>query len=202
MNELYAEVLAAEFDIYMLTETRLNEIVISSNLFPPNFVTYRCDRSANTSDKESGGGVLISVHKKYVSELILSGENNGCEQLWIQIKNRNKKLFLCVLYIPPNSNPNLYENHLSIIKNVCKMVDINTSVVIYGDFNLPMLNWIKSDICEATYFPINISNQSEEITVDSFNEIGLMQINYVLNENNRILDLAWTNEPDVCFCKV
>lgn len=62
MNQLYAEVLAADFDIYMFTETRLNNNIISSNLFPPNFVTYRCDRSINTSDKDGGGGVLISVH--------------------------------------------------------------------------------------------------------------------------------------------
>lgn len=45
----------------MFTETNLNETIPSNNLFPPEFETYRCDRSAKTSKKESGGGVLISV---------------------------------------------------------------------------------------------------------------------------------------------
>lgn len=53
---------AADFDFYMLTETYcLNDSIYSSNLFPPNeYDTFRCDRSLNTSSKESGGGVLIT----------------------------------------------------------------------------------------------------------------------------------------------
>ena len=45
INELYAEVDAAIFDVYMFTETNLNESVSSINLFPPTFEIYRCDRS-------------------------------------------------------------------------------------------------------------------------------------------------------------
>lgn len=202
MSELYAEVDAADFDIYLMTETRLKSQIISSNLFPPNFETYRCDRSDNTSYKEGGGGVLISVDKKFNSELILSGESNGCEQIWIKIKSKSKNLFLGVLYIPPNSCTDLYLRHSNIIKNVCDLADIETTVALYGDFNMPMIKWTQSDICESTYFAINITNQIEHDTIDSFSEIALMQINYILNDNNRILDLVWTNEPDVCFCKI
>lgn len=39
------------------------------------------DKKTTTSDKESGGGVLISVKKDFRSELIISGENDECEQL-------------------------------------------------------------------------------------------------------------------------
>lgn len=54
--------------------------------------------------KKSGGGVLIGVNRKYDSELILSAESNGCEQLWIKIINNKHKLILGILYIPPNSS--------------------------------------------------------------------------------------------------
>lgn len=128
VNELYAEVDAADFDIYMFTETNLNHSVISSNLFPPNFETYRCDRTKNTSNKESGGGVLISVNQKYNSELILSGEQNDCEQIWIKMGNKKKKLFLGVLYIPPNSCEAIYEKHLKLVKMVCDLADIDTTI--------------------------------------------------------------------------
>lgn len=92
VNDLYTQVNAADFDVYLFTETRLNDSVHSCNLFPLNdYDVYRCDRSINTSDKKGGGGVLISVRKGYKSELILNGESNGCEQIWIAIKNKNKK---------------------------------------------------------------------------------------------------------------
>lgn len=165
LSELYAEVDAADFDIYMFTETNLNESVISSNLFPPIFETYRCDRTKNTSEKESGGGVLISINKKYNSELILSGENDECEQIWIRINSKNKKLFLGVAYIPPNSSAMVYEKHLKLVTKVCNMADMETTIALYGDFNLPMLDWVKSDICESTYFATNITNKIEENTI-------------------------------------
>lgn len=194
INEFYAEVDAADFDIYMLTETGLNDSVLSANLFPSIYATYRCDRTINTSAKQSGGGVLISVSKKFNSELILSGEGDQCEQIWIKIETKKKKLFLGVLYIPPNSTAVVYERHMNLIKNVCDMVDIDTTIALYGDFNLPMLNWTQSDICESTYFATNITNKTEENTIDTLNEKGLVQINYILNDNDRILDLVWTNE--------
>lgn len=177
INEFYAEVDAADFDIYMLTETGLNDSVISSNLLPPAFETYRCDRSINTSSKQSGGGVLISVNKKYNSELILNGENEQCEQVWIKIVNGKKKLFLGVLYIPPNSSATVYENHMILMKKVCDMTDVQTTVALYGDFNLPMLCWQESDMHESTYFATNITNKIEDDTIESLNGNGLMQIN-------------------------
>lgn len=201
VNEVFAEVSAADFDVYMFTETRLNDSINSNNLFPPNdFDIYRCDRSMNTSNKKSGGGVLISVHKKYNSDLIITGEPYGCEQLWCIIKNKEKKIFLGVLYIPPNSTEIIYEKHMSLAKNVCEKADNQTTIVLYGDFNLPLLQWTQSEIIESTYFPVNITY--EENTIDSCNDNGLFQINSVLNDNNRILDLVWTNEPNFCVCQI
>ena len=108
----------------------------------------------NTSRKKGGGGVLISIKKKYKSELILNGEPSGCEQLWCMIKNKNRKILLGVLYIPPNSPEIIYEKHMTLVKDVCNTADDQTTIFLYGDFNLPLLQWTKSDIIESTYFPI------------------------------------------------
>lgn len=207
LTEFYAQVNAADFDIYMLTETHLNDSVFSCNVFPPNdFDIYRCDRSKNSSSKERGGGVLISVKKKLKSELILNGEQDGCEQIWIKIKNKNKLILMGCLYIPPASSCAIYDINLSLVKQICdcNSADKNTTVVLYGDFNLPTLKWIQSDIYENTLIPINVTNQTEETTIDSCNEIGLFQMNSILNDNDHILDLFWINEPDICvvqFCE-
>lgn len=157
ITDVFSEVVAADFDIYVFTETRLNDSIDSCRIFPSNdFIVYRCDRSPKTSNKHGGGGVLIGAHKRYKSELILSGEEYGCEQLWIQINCKPKKLFLGVLYIPPNSNDITYMNHMKIVKDVCKIADNETTIALYGDFNMPMLEWYQSDIIESTYFPVNI----------------------------------------------
>lgn len=107
-----------------------------------------------------------------------------------------------VLYIPPTSCCVTYNRHMNLVKNVCKGADKDTNIILYGDFNLPTLNWMQSDIFENTFIPINVSNPSEEITIEICNEIGLLQVNNVTNDNNHILDLLWTNEPDNCICRI
>lgn len=203
INDLYTQVDAATFDIYLFCETCLNDSVNSCNLFPPNkYDTYRCDRSINTSSKVSGGGVLISVNKNLKSELIFSAEPDGCEQIWIQIKMKNKKLLIGSLYIPPGSCIFTYNRHMNIAKKICDKADKGSTIILYGDFNLPSLQWIQSDIFENVYIPINLSNQIEETTIEMCNDLGLFQINSVLNDNNRILDLFWINEPDIGECGI
>lgn len=203
IHDFYTAVNAATFDIYMLTETNLNDSIFSCNLFPPNnFDVYRCDRSRNTSLKQSGGGVLIGVKKKFKSELIVCAAPDGCEQIWVQIKNRNKKILIGTLYIPPDSCSVTYNRHMLITKKICEGADKDTTIVLFGDFNLPSLEWIQSDIQENSYIPINVSNQSEEIVINTCCELGMFQMNYVLNDNDRILDLLWINEPDLCICQM
>lgn len=153
---------------------------------------YRCDRSLNTSDKNSGGGVLISVNRKYKSELVKSGDNDGCEQVWVQLNFKNRKILLGVLQIPPNSCNVIYERHMKMIDKMCNNVDMDTSIFSYGDFNLPLLQWIQSDVIENTYIPFIVSNQFEESVIDSCSELRLYQMKGVLNDNGRILDLFWT----------
>lgn len=187
-TDVFAGVDAADFNIYMLSETRLNNSDFSCSLFPLNeFDTYRCDRSANTSSKEGGGGVLISVHKQYKSELILSDEAEGCEQIWVLIKNKNKKILICTLYIPPNSCLVVYNRHMNMIKKVCESADNQTTM--------------QSDLFENTFIPISITNQIEEVISESCNDLGSFQMNSVLNDTGRIRDLFWINEPDICVCQ-
>lgn len=89
-NQLQAEILAADFKIYVFTETALNDTITSSELFPNDFAVYRCDRSSKTSHKSSKGGVLIAVNKVYESDLMTTCEIDGCEQVWVKVKYKKK----------------------------------------------------------------------------------------------------------------
>ena len=53
----------------MLCETNLDDSINSSEVFPQNFVVYRCDRSADTEKwqtikKSRGGGVVIAIESR------------------------------------------------------------------------------------------------------------------------------------------
>lgn len=68
-----------------------------------------------TSEKSGKGGVLIAVNKCYESELLTTCENDGCEQVWIRIKNNNKTIYKHIKYTT-KQNTDLpssmsYKNH-------------------------------------------------------------------------------------------
>jgi len=197
---LYAEILAADFPIYVFTETALNDTVPSHEIFPPNYCVYRCDRTKNTSEKQSKGGTLIAVHNRFSSELISTGENVGCEHLWIKISNNTQNIIIGSLYIPPASKPERYLRNMNYAKSIIEKANSDTTVILLGDFNLTNLNWIKTDELSNTFIPTNITSDEENITMDSCHDLGLNQINYHRNDNNRLLDLIWTNDPDNCSC--
>ena len=48
LPELNADVLANDTEIYMFCETNLDDSIHSTEVFPSNFVVYRCDRSNET----------------------------------------------------------------------------------------------------------------------------------------------------------
>lgn len=68
-------------DCYILTETGLTHTIFDSEIFPAEYVVYRCDRTSQTSEKERKGGVLIAVHESFDSSLIESCDNIGLEHL-------------------------------------------------------------------------------------------------------------------------
>lgn len=199
LDIFHAEVLAAIFSIYTLTETGLSDSISSHEVFPSNFNVFRCDRSCNTSTKSRGGGVLIAVMNCFDSELLYSGDIDGCEQIWVKVSHNHKILLIGSLYIPPSSPANLYENHLKIIKTICNAANNDSSILLFGDFNLPLLRWQQNDDIINTYIPININSPEETIT-DECHDIGLFQINYHYNDNDKLLDLLWTNEPELSEC--
>jgi hypothetical protein len=60
-NDFSDRVLANNFKIYCITETWLNDSVLSHNLFTDSYCVYRADRNYSTSNTKRGGGVLTAV---------------------------------------------------------------------------------------------------------------------------------------------
>lgn len=70
-------------------------------------------------------------------------------------------------------------------------------VVVLGDYNLPLLRWCFDDDI-GCFIPMNASSEQELSLVENVVASGLQQVNHLINENGRLLDLAFVNSGNTC----
>ncbi|KAF2891931.1 hypothetical protein ILUMI_14242 [Ignelater luminosus] len=78
------------------------------------YIVYRCDCSQVLSGKQ-GGGVLITVHKKYKSEAI--NVNIILESLFVKIHMYGKDIIINSVYFPPHTIAATYEEYFNTLEN-------------------------------------------------------------------------------------
>lgn len=186
-------VLQTEFDIYSILETNFHNGINCAEFFPVNYIVYRCDRSADSSEKSSGGGVLLAVNSKFSSQLLESPQSIEC--VCIKMETAGNTLIIISAYIPPKSPIQVYSTFSRYVNNLMMNNSCeDTSFLVMGDFNLPNLVWIVDD--ELGIVPTNVNSLIEREFVDSMLCSGLFQINYIKNSLDRSLDLIFTNFTD------
>ncbi|XP_043471434.1 uncharacterized protein LOC122507201 [Leptopilina heterotoma] len=95
--------------VFVFTETWLHSSINSNELGFKNFTIYRCDRSSLTSSSLRGGGVLIAVNNDFPSVLIPT-RCSTIEMVFIRVKVFGVWHIFGAVYIPPNSNVNVYND--------------------------------------------------------------------------------------------
>lgn len=131
----------------------------------------RADRNTD----RRGGGVLLAIKKQVPFEII----NINCDNEWVIIKIRYKKVFLyvSVVYFVPGSIIDVYEAYFKVLEDM--LLFEKCSVIMLGDFNLP--HFLKEN-CEKS------------ILMQQFLSIhNLKQYNSVSNHMDRFLDLVIAN---------
>ena len=109
---------------------------------------YRKDRSGLTSKKKIGGGVLTAVLKNTDSKVILSEKCESREELWVLANLNVKKLVIGTVYIAPDFDTSVYEEHSELVHHVVtNFKDAVTCIV--GDYNRPDLQWLLN--CESGF---------------------------------------------------
>ncbi|XP_055591568.1 uncharacterized protein LOC129743557 [Uranotaenia lowii] len=177
-------------------------ITLNAEYFPMrvdfgDYVVFRCDRSPLNSKKSTGGGVLLAVKSRFTAQLIEDSSWNDLELLWARIDLGDRKLYLCVVYVPPDRSTDLvvaesFSHCLSKISSICSPED---DILVIGDFNMPGLKWCPSH--GAFLFPDPMRSYfsaPSNIFLDSLSTATLRQINSFENENGRRLDLCFINE--------
>ena len=90
-------------DIILCQETKLDETILSSELFPDSYSVFRKDRNLN------GGGVCIAVNKMYQA-VECHYLDNDLEAIWIHLQTSDHSpVYICSLYRPPDRDQEYIE---------------------------------------------------------------------------------------------
>ncbi|XP_062541593.1 uncharacterized protein LOC134209614 [Armigeres subalbatus] len=199
VDEVFLSTSELEYDIYVFTETWLDDCIQSSQLFCSNYAVFRVDRCVTNSSRRRGGGVLIAVSKKIGSSLVTLRNGANIEQLWVKVSVRATDLFVGALYIPPDKSQDrtFMQYHIDAASEICSLRKDSDSMVLFGDFNQPRLVWKQaySDHAFVDALQSHISMASQ-IMLDNMAFYGLHQRNMIRNCNERILDLVFSSDSD------
>ncbi|XP_050531542.1 uncharacterized protein LOC126900110 [Daktulosphaira vitifoliae] len=178
------------YDFIIFTETWLNAEVLDSELDIFNYNIFRCDRSGLTSKCDRGGGVLIGIHRKYISELITT-PYNSVEQVFVSIKNNNKiKLIIGTCYIPEVSPLSVYETHVNTVNWLYENFGDNVDLIICGDYNFrgTTFSYDNTGLIVNGRMPTAVN-----VVFDAFSIFNMSQFNSLCNPYGNTLDLVFSN---------
>lgn len=137
--------------------------------------------------------MLIAVSCLLPSEEIHVGSCLNIEFIAILIKLNRKQVYITCSYIPPISDKSIYIEHFESIKSIVTNANPEDSVLVFGDFNLPLISW--TFLNDSFYYTPIISNENTDDFINNLSDLCLFQINGVRNDHERLLDLVFVNEP-------
>lgn len=144
VDELYAGVLAEEYDLIILAETWLTDDFLNAELFDNRY--HAVDNDRNDGRRE--GGVLVAARKCLSMQSVKLNipDSSSIECLLVNIKVKKKLFYLCAVFIPPNVNMDVYVQFFNQFQCI---LDKYVDVIILGDFNLPLYS---TEGCEKSKF--------------------------------------------------
>lgn len=195
---------ASDYGSIILTETGLNKDKFSAEFFDPRFMVYRKDRCDSMICEQKGGGVLIAIDSKYDSEQIINiPELDPLEAICVKIHfcSSNTNLYIYALYIQCGSDEELYLKHVQAIIKAHSMIKHGDIFVVVGDFNMPSIKWIANDD-GFDFLPLIGDSESKQANIartisSSLLNCGLFQMTDLQNKSNNVLDLVYTNMPEL-----
>ncbi|XP_055617239.1 uncharacterized protein LOC129762742 [Toxorhynchites rutilus septentrionalis] len=186
-----------DYDIYVFTETWLDDCIQSAQLFSSNYRVFRVDRCDTNSIRRRGGGVLIAVKQVYGSAAVRSSNVITIEQLWVKVSVVGGDILIGALYIPPDrsQDSSFVQLHFDAVSEVFRTQTGVITVVLLGDFNQPRLVWLETN--NGEYASVDPSqsciNMASQVLLDNISFHALRQRNLIRNCSNRILDLIFSN---------
>ena len=124
--DLLAEGIKGKVDVYMMSETKIDETFPSRQFFIKGFTPpYRLDWNCH------GGGILVYVREDIPSKLIEM--KSSSESISIELKLRRKKWLVNCSYDANNSD--ICDHLRSLGKSLNTLLTNYDKVLLMGDFN-------------------------------------------------------------------
>ncbi len=197
----------SDYGIIVIPETWLDNSFCNSEFIDEQYDVFRKDKSESNIQKKTGGGVLIGVKKNNSLECteIKYDEIANLEAVCIKITRNNCNIYIYGVYVQyrmVDDTLTFYEEHLRSIEALNKMVDIKDTIVICGDFNFGnRIKWIENDT-GFDYIPVlgESSERKTEIArhfTNAMMDNGFFQMSSFANSSGNVLDLIYTNSPEL-----
>lgn len=183
----------SSYDIYIFSETWLNNNFHDSELGFGDYQIYRQDRKALISSSNRGGGVLIAIRRSLTSKR-LAIKNNNTETLFVSVSIKKTKYVICGTYIPPRAPLGTYESFVESLEEISQ-IHHSSHLLIFGDFNIGRVNWGATSIDP-------LPSRQAECLKNAIICHDLTQKNQVPNQDGNILDLVLsdTHNVDITLC--
>jgi hypothetical protein len=193
--DLYTKSVGLDYDVILFTETWLKPETLNLEILASEYTIYRKDRNLTVTNLSKGGGVLIAVKSLYNSREVILSSNEEIDFCCIYVKFECLAMYITCSYIPPNSNASIYANHLGCINKAYEKLCDTDRLIVFGDFNLPKVNWIINTDMQNVLLPF-AEVDFDASFVNDISSLGLHQINRIHNSYNRFLDLIFVDDPD------
>lgn len=214
-QEFLSNILNCNYDIICITETSLNQSFYSSEYFDTRYDVFRCDRNETITGHSVGGGVLVAVRR----ELCASARADLCapppaDELFITIPLHVPAPAASTVPAPPHSTTPIFPNG-PCLRVICTYIPHssehkqllgdfydrlgelqcsrpNDTYLVLGDFNVTEGEWFyDNDLGALNLHPSTDSFAS--LTSDFLCLTGFYQFNRIFNDNDRLLDLIFSN---------
>ena len=125
-------IISPNFDIFLVSETKLDESFPNNQFSISGYRMFRQDRNC------FGGGLCIYVKENIASKQLNLHLDKETEAIYLEINIRLRKRLIVVLYQPPSQNNSLLLENM--LKNVSRYLDIYENITLLGDFNMTPKN--------------------------------------------------------------
>lgn len=155
--------------------------------------------------QKKGGGVLIAIKKQMTCEIFETKEMLPLESVCVEIPTSMGNIFIYNLYIQLSSSTSIdifgdsLNQHIEAIKSV--KLNQSDSIIILGDFNLNNVKWQSND-SGYDFIPVIGDSEGRPAAIarfirSEFLRMGLFQMCNKVNDWMNVLDLVYTNVPEL-----
>ncbi len=173
-------------DIVIGSETWLKPEIYNAEILPDGYDLYRKDRA------DGYGGVLIATKKNLITQEISLESNAEAVLVRIESEKKQEPIVVGSFYRSPSKTSEQQITDIETAIDSAAAYSKSSTLWMGGDMNLPDINWETNSISGNSC--VKTLNQR---IINKVNDLGLEQLVDKPTRDDAILDLFFSNKPDL-----